>query len=103
MRNHGAVPQLSWDTHRIEVGGGGKGSDSASHLRPFSIGMDELAAMPTEQFPCLVTCAGNRRKEQNMIKKSIGFSWGPCGTAFHSSTSQLNLSTFCGMRWVGFQ
>jgi len=24
-----------------------------------------------------VVCAGNRRKEQNMIKKSIGFNWGP--------------------------
>ena len=39
--------------------------------------MDELAAMPTITFPCLVVCAGNRRKEQNMIKKSIGFNWGP--------------------------
>jgi DMSO/TMAO reductase YedYZ molybdopterin-dependent catalytic subunit len=33
----------------------------------------------TETFPALVVCAGNRRKEQNMIKKSIGFNWGPCG------------------------
>ena len=44
---------------------------------PFDIGMDELVTMPTETFPCLVVCAGNRRKEQNMIKKSIGFNWGP--------------------------
>ena len=43
----------------------------------FELGMDELAAMPTITFPCLVVCAGNRRKEQNMIKKSIGFNWGP--------------------------
>jgi DMSO/TMAO reductase YedYZ molybdopterin-dependent catalytic subunit len=28
-----------------------------------------------------LTCAGNRRKEENMVKKTIGFSWGPGGTA----------------------
>jgi len=28
-----------------------------------------------------LTCAGSRRKEENMVKKTIGFSWGPAGTA----------------------
>ena len=143
VRNHGAVPRLKWETHRISFGG--------NVPKPFDIGMDELVAMPTarlstniprpstntprpsrhldrihtsnvctprlsthlrsthtlyelykatlglkhgwranggslwrrpwpeETFPALVVCAGNRRKEQNMIKRSIGFNWGPCG------------------------
>jgi DMSO/TMAO reductase YedYZ molybdopterin-dependent catalytic subunit len=69
VRNHGAVPKLDWDTHRIEISG--------NVSNPYSIGMDELTKMPSDCFPCLVVCAGNRRKEQNMIKKSIGFNWGP--------------------------
>jgi len=70
VRNHGAVPKLEWDTHRIKINGNVK--------KPYDIGMDELSKLPYEQFPCLVVCAGNRRKEQNMIKSSIGFNWGPC-------------------------
>jgi nitrate reductase (NAD(P)H) len=26
-----------------------------------------------------LVCAGNRRKEQNVVQKSLGFSWGPGG------------------------
>jgi DMSO/TMAO reductase YedYZ molybdopterin-dependent catalytic subunit len=34
-----------------------------------------------ENITCPVTlvCAGNRRKEQNVVRKSKGFSWGPAG------------------------
>ena len=34
-----------------------------------------------EQITCPVTlvCAGNRRKEQNQVRKSKGFSWGAAG------------------------
>lgn len=73
VRNHGACPKLDWATHRIEVKGNVR--------RKLSISMDELVKMPSYSFPCLLVCAGNRRKEQNMIKKSIGFNWGPCATA----------------------
>ena len=36
-----------------------------------------------EQITCPVTlvCAGNRRKEQNQVRKSKGFSWGPAGVS----------------------
>ena len=34
VRNHGAVPKLDWDTHRIEISG--------NVPKPYSIGMDEL-------------------------------------------------------------
>lgn len=70
VRNHGAVPKLNWETHKITVNGNVK--------KPFEIGMFELAAMESITFPMLLVCAGNRRKEQNMIKKSVGFNWGPC-------------------------
>lgn len=29
--------------------------------------------------PITLVCAGNRRKEQNTVRKSKGFSWGPAG------------------------
>lgn len=34
-----------------------------------------------EQVTCPITlvCAGNRRKEQNVVRKSKGFSWGAAG------------------------
>ena len=45
--------------------------------------MDQLTAMPSHSLPVLLVCAGNRRKEENMVKQTIGFSWGPagCGTS----------------------
>lgn len=30
-------------------------------------------------MPVTLVCAGNRRKEQNVVKKSLGFSWGAAG------------------------
>jgi nitrate reductase (NAD(P)H) len=32
-------------------------------------------------YPITLVCAGNRRKEQNMVRKSKGFSWGPAGVS----------------------
>jgi nitrate reductase (NAD(P)H) len=29
--------------------------------------------------PVTLVCAGNRRKEQNVVQKSLGFSWGAAG------------------------
>lgn len=31
--------------------------------------------------PITLVCAGNRRKEQNQVRKSQGFSWGPAGVS----------------------
>ena len=47
---------------------------------PISFSMDEIAAMETISFPCTVSCAGNRRKEQNMTKQTVGFNWGAAAT-----------------------
>lgn len=32
-------------------------------------------------YPITLVCAGNRRKEQNVVRKSKGFSWGPSGVS----------------------
>lgn len=32
-------------------------------------------------YPITLVCAGNRRKEQNIVRKSKGFSWGPAGVS----------------------
>ena len=44
--------------------------------------MDEIVALPSITLPITLVCAGNRRKEENMLKKSIGFNWGPCATRY---------------------
>ena len=67
VRNHGPVPQLSWDDHRVEISG--------LVNRPGTIGMQEILSLPPTTLPITMACAGNRRKEQNVHKKSIGFAW----------------------------
>lgn len=32
-------------------------------------------------YPVTLVCAGNRRKEQNVVRKTKGFSWGPAGVS----------------------
>ena len=76
VRNHGACPQLSWEEHKISIGG-----PSSLVPKPFEIGMDELAAMEPRELPVTLVCAGNRRKEQNMIRQTIGFNWGSSGVS----------------------
>jgi nitrate reductase (NAD(P)H) len=72
VRNHGAVPRLDWDTHSVSVSG--------LVDTPITLTMDEIAAMPRIAFPCTITCAGNRRKELNTIKQTVGFNWGAAAT-----------------------
>lgn len=68
VRNHGAVPELVWENHTLEF-------QTGKISKTFT--MDQLVAMPSRTLPVLLVCAGNRRKEQNMVKQSLGFSWGP--------------------------
>lgn len=37
--------------------------------------MQDLLQLPSITFPMTMTCAGNRRKEVNMRKQTIGFNW----------------------------
>ncbi|KAI6690866.1 hypothetical protein NL676_027694 [Syzygium grande] len=72
VRNHGSVPRASWQDWTVEVTGLVK--------RPARFTMDQLATeFASREFPVTLVCAGNRRKEQNMVKQTIGFNWGPAG------------------------
>ena len=73
VRNHGHVPRLDWDTWRVEVSG--------LVRRPRSFSMAELAALPARTLPVTLSCSGNRRKEENAVKKSMGYNWGAAGVA----------------------
>jgi DMSO/TMAO reductase YedYZ molybdopterin-dependent catalytic subunit len=44
--------------------------------------------------------AGNRRKEENMVKQTIGFNWGPSGTSCSTWTGVRvsDLLTLCGVK-----
>jgi nitrate reductase (NAD(P)H) len=75
VRNHGPVPKLSWETHRLHITG---------IPQSIAVSMDELAAGrygTVVTFPVSWICSGNRRKEQNMTKKTIGFNWGAAAVA----------------------
>jgi nitrate reductase (NAD(P)H) len=74
VRNHGACPKLTWEDFTICVGG-------PLVKNKMEISMDALAAMKTRELPVTLVCAGNRRKEQNMIRQTIGFNWGACGVS----------------------
>lgn len=73
VRNHGKCPQMDWDSHRLRISG--------LVEKELVLTMDELVALPSVTMPITLVCAGNRRKEENMIKQTIGFSW---GSAAHS-------------------
>ncbi|KAL9245522.1 hypothetical protein vseg_019166 [Gypsophila vaccaria] len=69
VRNHGAVPNAKWEDWTIEVTGLVK--------KPTRLTMDQLVnEFQYREFPATLVCAGNRRKEQNMVKQTIGFNWG---------------------------
>ena len=60
VRNHGAVPQLSWAEHKLKITGVPK---------PCELNMDQLASGEwgnIVSIPVTFICAGNRRKEQSL-------------------------------------
>ncbi|KAL3936723.1 MAG: hypothetical protein SGBAC_008015 [Bacillariaceae sp.] len=74
VRNHGACPRLTWEEHTVLIGG------NVQHKMELT--MDQVvASAPHREIPVTLVCAGNRRKEQNMIRQTIGFNWGPCGVS----------------------
>ncbi|KAF9608459.1 hypothetical protein IFM89_009825 [Coptis chinensis] len=74
VRNHGPVPKGKWKEWKVEVCGLVK--------RPMKISMEQLVnEFTSHEFPVTLVCAGNRRKEQNMVKKTIGFNWGAAGVS----------------------
>ncbi|CAM9091374.1 unnamed protein product, partial [Chrysoparadoxa australica] len=74
VRNHGAACNLSYETHTLKVNG--------LVERPLEMSMDFLRSNFKEvTIPVTLVCAGNRRKEENMIKQGLGFSWGPAAVS----------------------
>lgn len=92
VRNHGAVPRIKWSEHRLEING--------LVNKPMILTMDEIVSLPSVTIPVTVVCAGNRRKEENMVKKSIGFNWGPCaaGTTYWTGVRLRDLLLHCGVK-----
>lgn len=77
VRNHGAVPDvdtatiLDWEF-----------SIDGLVEKPMTLTLRQLID-EYEQItvPITLVCAGNRRKEQNQVRKSKGFSWGAAGVS----------------------
>jgi len=77
VRNHGAVPHV-----RDEDIPNWEFTIEGLVENPITLTLKELIT-DFEQItlPITLVCAGNRRKEQNQVRKSRGFSWGPAGVS----------------------
>jgi len=101
VRNHGPVPRIHWNSHRVVVCG--------MVEQPQSFSMEELAALPSVEIPVTVVCDSNRRKELNTIRRSKGFDWGPgaLGTSLWKGASLSWILKQCGVkpgaRYVNFE
>jgi len=74
VRNHGPAPKSVWDNHHVDVTG--------LCPKPLRLSMNDLLTLfPLRSIPVTLVCCGNRRKEQNMIKQTIGFNWGAAGVS----------------------
>ncbi|MCJ1319134.1 hypothetical protein MMC15_004467 [Xylographa vitiligo] len=85
VRNHGPVPQVyEKDVPDWEF------SVEGLIDNPVTLSLRQLIA-EYQQITCPVTlvCAGNRRKEQNQVRKSKGFSWGAAGVSTALFTGAL--------------
>ncbi|KAL5116148.1 hypothetical protein ACEQ8H_005924 [Pleosporales sp. CAS-2024a] len=75
VRNHGAVPDVQ-DSQCLDW----EFSVEGLVANPLKITLRQLLAeYENVTYPITLVCAGNRRKEQNVVRKSNGFSWGPAG------------------------
>ncbi|KAH8804820.1 putative nitrate reductase [Xylogone sp. PMI_703] len=77
VRNHGPVPQVEDSTimdWEFSIEGLVKNSIRLT-LRDLIESYNQITV------PVTLVCAGNRRKEQNQVRKSKGFSWGAAGVS----------------------
>ncbi|KAI0974662.1 nitrate reductase [Xylaria arbuscula] len=75
VRNHGAVPKVE-DSEIMDW----EFTVEGMVEKPIRINLAQLLR-DYEQltYPITLVCAGNRRKEQNVVRKTKGFSWGAAG------------------------
>jgi len=89
VRNHGAVPQVQEeDIPNWEF------SVEGLVEHPLTMTLKQLMTEHEQvTYPITLVCAGNRRKEQNMVRKSKGFSWGAAGlsTALFTGVVMLDV------------
>ena len=76
VRNHGAVPKVldeDISTWKLTIEG------LVEH--PMTIEFHELIKYRQITIPVTLVCAGNRRKEQNIVRQGKGFNWGSGGVS----------------------
>ncbi|RDA91122.1 hypothetical protein CP533_0444 [Ophiocordyceps camponoti-saundersi (nom. inval.)] len=106
VRNHGSVPRcddVDVDDWTVSIEG------LVAH--PMTLNLDDLFSYDQVTYPITLVCAGNRRKEQNVVRKSKGFSWGPAGlstalwtgTAIGKLLAQAEPQYRKGARYVCFE
>ncbi|KAJ3572920.1 hypothetical protein NPX13_g4883 [Xylaria arbuscula] len=75
VRNHGAVPKVE-DSGIMDW----EFTVEGMVMNPIRMTLaDLLRDYEQETYPITLVCAGNRRKEQNIVRKTKGFSWGAAG------------------------
>ncbi|KAK9418452.1 putative Nitrate reductase [Seiridium unicorne] len=75
VRNHGAVPRVE-DSEIMDW----EFSIEGMVEQPMKLTLAELIkGYEQVTYPVTLVCAGNRRKEQNVVRKTKGFSWGAAG------------------------
>jgi nitrate reductase (NAD(P)H) len=77
VRSHGDTPRFSAkQAHEWKLRVHGLVENEVE----FSI-QELKAKFPVVTLPVTLVCAGNRRKEQNMVVKGLGFNWGAAGVS----------------------
>ncbi|KAK4066872.1 hypothetical protein Trihar35433_7299 [Trichoderma harzianum] len=77
VRSHGDTPRISLkqaQDWKLRIHG------LVEEELEFSI-QDLKEKFPVVTLPVTLVCAGNRRKEQNMVVKGLGFNWGAAGVS----------------------
>ena len=105
VRNHGPVPRVD-DSEALDW----EFTVEGMVERPVKMTVRDLIK-DYEQvtYPITLVCAGNRRKEQNVVRKTKGFSWGAAGlsTALWTGTALGDLLARAGIlrgaRYVCFE
>lgn len=96
VRNHGSVPKVTQrqaQDWRLRVHG------LVDREMEFSI-QDLKDKFPTVTLPVTIACAGNRRKEQNIVAKGLGFNWGAAGvsTGLFTGVYLADIIEYCGAK-----
>lgn len=105
VRNHGAVPRVE-DTEVLDW----EFTIEGMVEHPIKMTLRDLIQTYQQvTYPITLVCAGNRRKEQNVVRKTKGFSWGAAGlsTALWTGVTLPELLTRArplrGARYVCFE